>query len=132
MSSRPTRCAKSRAERLRRLGQLAPRRPLTACSARIRFVHALALRVDLRIPLVNSLKEKRGVLRRIRTGVRKFDVAVAEVDFQDAHRRAALGIAMVSGSSHQLERVRHGVERWLDAQPGIEVISIEVGYLVPE
>lgn len=95
-------------------------------------MHALALRVDLRIPLVNSLKEKRGVLRRLQTGLRKFDVAVAEVDFQDAHRRAALGVAMVSGSSHQLERVRHGVERWLDSQPEIEVLSIEVGYLVPE
>lgn len=72
------------------------------------------------------------MLRRIQTGVRKFDVAVAEVDFQDAHRRATLGIAMVSGSSHQLERVRHSIERWLDAQPEIEVLSIECGYLVPE
>lgn len=95
-------------------------------------MHALALRVDLRIPLVNSLKEKRGVLRRITTGLRRFDVATAEVDFQDAHRRAALGIAMVSGSSYQLEKVRHSVERWLYAQPEFEVLSIDVGYLEPE
>ncbi|MBX7160894.1 MAG: DUF503 domain-containing protein [Acidimicrobiia bacterium] len=95
-------------------------------------MHALAMRVDLRIPMVNSLKEKRGVLRHLQTGLRKFDVAVAEVDFQDVHRRASLGVAMVSGSSHHLERVRHSVERWLDAQPEVEVLAIEIGYLVPE
>lgn len=72
------------------------------------------------------------MLRRLTTGLRRFDVATAEVDFQDAHRRAALGVAVVSGSSYQLEKVRHNVERWLYAQPDIEVLSIELGYLVPE
>jgi uncharacterized protein YlxP (DUF503 family) len=93
---------------------------------------AVALRVDIRIPMVTSLKEKRRVVQRLQAGVRHFDVAVAEVDFQDQHRRTTLGVAAVSSSTHQLNRVLHNVERWLRAQPEIEVLGVETGWLVPE
>jgi len=95
-------------------------------------VHALALRVELRIPLARSLKDKRAVLRPLLSGLRKFEVAVAEVDFQDEYRRAGVGVAMVSGSSFQLEKQRHAVERWLYARPDVEVLTIEPGYMEPE
>ncbi len=95
-------------------------------------MHAAALRVDLRIPLVNSLKEKRGVLRALQSGLRKFEVAVAEVDFQDQHRRAAVGIAAVSGEAFHLQRVLLEVERWLRSRPEVEVLAVEIGHLVPE
>ncbi len=95
-------------------------------------MHAVALRIDIRIPLVNSLKEKRSVIRALETGLRKFDVAVAEVDYADQHRRVALGVAAVSGESFQLRKVIHSIERWLDAQPEIEVLAIATDHLVPE
>ncbi len=97
------------------------------------FMHAVALRVDIRIPLVNSLKEKRRIIKRLESGLRsKFEVAVAEVDFQNQHRRAALGLALVSGESFQLRKICSAIERWLYEHPEIEVLSIELGHLVPE
>ncbi len=54
-------------------------------------------RISLSLPGVNSLKAKRSVVRKVldRTANR-FNVAVAEVDSQDVHRRAVLGFAVVS------------------------------------
>jgi uncharacterized protein len=49
------------------------------------------------LPGNDSLKGKRSVVRRIVDRTRaKFNVAVAEVDALDAHRRAVLGISVVS------------------------------------
>lgn len=90
---------------------------------------AVAVRVDLRIPLVNSLKEKRHILRRVQSGLGKFEVAVAEVDHQDQHRRATLGLAAVSGGSFQLTKQLNVMERWLRAQPDVEVLAWEVSWL---
>lgn len=54
-------------------------------------------RIDLALPGNDSLKGKRAVLRRIiDRATQRFNVALAEVDAQDAHRRAVLGLAVVS------------------------------------
>ena len=54
-------------------------------------------RIVLGIPESRSLKDKRAVVRRVIDRVRhKFNAAVAEVDDLDAHRRATIGITVVS------------------------------------
>ncbi len=55
------------------------------------------LEVTLSIPLARSLKEKRSVVRRCVDRVRnRFHVSVAEVDANDQHSRAVIGIAAVA------------------------------------
>jgi uncharacterized protein len=56
--------------------------------------------VSFSIPGNDSLKGKRSVVRRIvdRTRV-KFNAAVAEVDALDHHRRAVIGVSVVSNDS---------------------------------
>jgi uncharacterized protein YlxP (DUF503 family) len=54
-------------------------------------------RIVLGIPDSRSLKDKRAVVRRVIDRVRhKFNAAVAEVGDLDAHRRATIGITVVS------------------------------------
>jgi uncharacterized protein YlxP (DUF503 family) len=53
------------------------------------------LHVELFIPHALSLKDKRMVLRRVKDRLGKFNVAVAEVEHQDAVAAAALGIVAV-------------------------------------
>lgn len=49
------------------------------------------------LPGNDSLKGKRSIVRRIIDRTRaKFNVAVAEVDALDAHRRAVIGVSVVS------------------------------------
>lgn len=54
-------------------------------------------RIVLSLPGNDSLKSKRKVVRRILDRVRhRYNAAIAEVDDMDIHRRAVLGLAVVS------------------------------------
>lgn len=81
--------------------------------------------LDVHLPGCRSLKEKRSVLRPILERLqRRFGVSVAEVDHQNLWQRAGLGVAAVSGSSGVLSRLLDDVERFVWAQPEIEVIDV--------
>jgi uncharacterized protein YlxP (DUF503 family) len=62
------------------------------------------LSVELHIPGAGSLKDKRMVLRRIKDRLAKFNVAVAEVEYQDVWQRAGLGIVAISTSPSHVDR----------------------------
>jgi uncharacterized protein YlxP (DUF503 family) len=54
-------------------------------------------RIVLGIPEARSLKDKRSVVRRVIDRARaKFNAAIAEVGDQDLHRRAVIGVSVVS------------------------------------
>jgi len=93
-------------------------------------VHAGVLRVDLRIPAMQSLKEKRHVIKTLTTRLTKnFLVAVAEVDHQDQWQRATIAIAAVAASAGHLDRILHTVTRDLDHDDRIEVLATSTAYL---
>lgn len=94
-------------------------------------MHAAALRVELRIPDVHSLKEKRHRMSVITTDLRKAfpAVAVAEVDFQDQWQRTTFGVALVAAQSSHLQRLIHGVSRYFDGRPDAELLDISTSYL---
>jgi len=87
-------------------------------------MHVAALTVEVHLPAVHSLKEKRAVLRPILEGARRrFAVAAAEVDGQDLWQRATLGVAAVSGSVRHAEEVLDAVERFVWSFPEVEVTA---------
>ena len=89
-----------------------------------------ALRIELLLREVHSLKEKRGVVKRLMAEVTKtFKVAVAEVDHQDLWQRVALGVAAVSSGAGHLNRRLHTIEQAFRERPGIEVLSVTVSHL---
>jgi uncharacterized protein len=57
------------------------------------------LTLDLFFPHARSLKDKRRVLHGFKDRIRRYNVALAEVDFQDKWQRSRLGI--VTLNSHQ-------------------------------
>jgi uncharacterized protein YlxP (DUF503 family) len=62
------------------------------------------LTLEIQLPYVHSLKEKRAVVQRLLNRLRvRFNVAVAELDHQDAWQRARLGVVSVSSSQPLLE-----------------------------
>lgn len=88
-------------------------------------MYAAALRVELRIPAVSSLKQKRRKVKNLSAALTKrFPVAVAEVDYHDLWQRTTLGVATVAPQAGQLERVLHSVERFLRAEVEFEVLEI--------
>jgi uncharacterized protein len=62
------------------------------------------LTFELQLTYTHSLKEKRAVLQRLLTRLRaRFNVAVAELDHQDAWQRAAVGVVSISSNPSLLE-----------------------------
>jgi uncharacterized protein YlxP (DUF503 family) len=93
-------------------------------------VFVLALDLDLHIPDARSLKAKRAVLRPLTDGLRaRFRVAVAEVGEQDRWQRARIGVAVVGATEHHVVDVMDEVERFVWAQPGLDVLSAERTWL---
>ncbi len=57
-------------------------------------------RLVFAIPSASSLKDKRSVVKRVVERARsRFNAAVAEVEDQDVHRRAVIGLAVVSSDA---------------------------------
>ncbi len=70
---------------------------------------------DLALPGCSSLKEKRSVIRSLRDRLmHKFNVSVAETDFQDVHARAQITVALVASdgclAESALDKIDHFVE----------------------
>jgi uncharacterized protein YlxP (DUF503 family) len=80
------------------------------------------LTIELYLPLVASLKEKRGIIKPVIARIRReFNVSVCEADAQDEWTRAVLAVVCVSHDGAQAHRhlqlVANLVEGWrLDAQ----------------
>jgi uncharacterized protein len=61
------------------------------------FMYVIALRLTLRLPNVHSLKEKRAVIRRVKTlMLERMQLSMHEVDGLDSWQRAVVGLAVVS------------------------------------
>lgn len=84
-------------------------------------------RYDFLIPASTSLKEKRRIVRRIVDSVRsRFNLSIAEVDYQDLRQRGAIGVSCVSNSSFHAKKMLHEVDRFLFSQPAIELVNAEI------
>jgi uncharacterized protein len=82
------------------------------------------LSFDLLLGDIRSLKEKRSVVRPIIAELhRRYAVSVAEVGGQDLHRRAEIGLSMVSGDLQHLTDVLDRCERWMVARPEVDLLS---------
>jgi uncharacterized protein YlxP (DUF503 family) len=62
------------------------------------------LSVELYLPMSQSLKDKRMVLRRLKDRLKAANVSVAEVAHQDLWQRAGLAIVTVSSDGAVAER----------------------------
>ncbi len=87
------------------------------------------LSVELYLPMSQSLKEKRMVLRRLKDRLGAMNVAVAEVAHQDVWQRAGLGIVTVASADKVAEETLSGALREIERlEPGL-VTQTQIEYL---
>ena len=86
-----------------------------------------AARITLRIPHSRSLKDKRRVSASLRGRVQsKFNVAIAEVEMNDAWQTLTLGIVCVSNSAVHAARMLDRVVEFIESErPDAELIDRE-------
>ncbi|MBB5080483.1 DUF503 domain-containing protein [Nonomuraea endophytica] len=84
-----------------------------------------ALTLDILLGDVHSLKQKRSVVRPLVAEVlRRYpSAAAAETGHLDLHRRAEIGIAVVSASAGNCKEVLDACERLVAYRPEIELLS---------
>ncbi len=84
-----------------------------------------SLSIDLLLGDVHSLKEKRGLVRPIVAELRRrFDVSAAETGHLDLHRRAEVGVGLVSADAGHCHEVLDACERLVAARPEVEVLGV--------
>jgi uncharacterized protein YlxP (DUF503 family) len=88
-------------------------------------VYVGALTLDVLLGDVRSLKQKRTVVSSIIAELRRRQpgVAVAETGALDRHRRAEIGVAVVSSTASHATEVIQACERLVAARPDIELLS---------
>lgn len=86
------------------------------------------LEFDILLGDARSLKQKRSVIRPIIAELaRRFSVSAAETGFQDLHRRAGVGIALVSADRAHVVAVLDAAERLVASRSEIELLSARRG-----
>lgn len=93
-----------------------------------------ALTLDVLLGDVRSLKQKRSVVRPVIADIRRRfpGVAVGETGHLDLHRRAEIGIAVVSSTAGNAREVLDACERLVAARPELELLAARQQLLTDE
>jgi uncharacterized protein YlxP (DUF503 family) len=79
---------------------------------------------DLHLPNCHSLKEKRGVLKPLTTGLRRsLNVSVAETGHQDLWQRAEIACAVVGTARPVVEEILRAADRAVEETDGVRIVD---------
>jgi uncharacterized protein len=88
------------------------------------------LRVEVHIPESGSLKSKRFVLKSLTDRLRKrFNLSVAEVEYQDLWQRSVLGIVTVNTDRKHADSTLSKALDLLDDEADLQVTGVQTEYL---
>ena len=83
-----------------------------------------ALRVEILIPGVRSLKEKRKVIRSLKDKIKnKFNVSIAEVDYSEKWQRSMIGVVQVGNDMKYIEKNLNSIYQLLIGNYNIQVVD---------
>ena len=86
--------------------------------------------VEFMIQTAHSLKEKRAVLQRMITRTKqKFNVSVAEIDFQDVWQRTRIAVVTVASAKEAADREMNYALQYLQSNPEWEMLDSWREYL---
>lgn len=85
------------------------------------------IRLDLMLPDAQTLKDKRQVLRSMMTKLRaKFNISLAETEYQDLWQRSELGIAIVGCTQSYLDGVQQELIEMVEENYPVEIADMMV------
>src|SRR6266436_290156 len=87
------------------------------------------LTLEIHLPYVHSLKEKRLVIQKLKDRLRtRFNVSVAELDHQDLWQRSVVGVVSISSGRQNLEGVIEAVEREAEKILGGDLVNTQTEF----
>jgi uncharacterized protein YlxP (DUF503 family) len=87
--------------------------------------------LELDLPGVSSLKEKRGIVKSMIARMQKtFNVSVSEVGYQDLWQSTAIAVATVTNSKAHANQTLTTVTQWVEQNyPDYEILSDQIEIL---
>lgn len=82
--------------------------------------------ITFHAPWVNSLKEKRTIVKSLCTKVgNKFNISIAEIDAQDTHQTIILGLACITNQTNLVDSILDKVINFIETNTEAEIIGVE-------
>lgn len=81
------------------------------------------LTIEILIDEAFSLKDKRSVLKRVKKRLRdNFNIAIAEIDYQELWNKSKLAMATISSDSKNVDRVMQNILTYLEDDRSVEIL----------
>lgn len=88
-------------------------------------MNILLMKITIRSELVNSLKEKRMIVRSISQRLKnKFNISLGEVDNMDNHKLITIGISAICGNNKIADSMKEKILEFVDDNVEGEIIDI--------
>lgn len=86
-----------------------------------------ACQIEIYIYDSNCLKDKRRILKSIIDKLKnKYNISIAEVEYNDKWNRSIITFAAVSNSNHHLEKIINNVLKSFENDSRIEILNKEI------
>lgn len=90
-----------------------------------RRMKVLTIEVKLYAPWIQSLKEKRMVIKSLVAKIiNKFHVSVAEIDAQDVHKTIVIGIAVIVDSQKKADQMEECIVNFIEDSTEAQILEI--------
>lgn len=87
------------------------------------------LELELNIPMVQSLKEKRSIIKSLKDKLKnKFNIAISEIGKNDIWQSSVLGLVTISNETTYLEQTFSKIIDFVDEFFGIEISKYNIEY----
>ena len=84
----------------------------------------LAIEIKLYAPWVQSLKEKRMVVKSIIGKIQnKYNVSVSEIDTQDVHKTITIGIVAIVADQAQADSMTDAIEQFVESNTEAQIVE---------
>lgn len=89
-------------------------------------MNVLLLTIQIDIPWVNSLKEKRSIIKSLIAKLQnQFNASVVESDTQDLHKTITISIAIITFNSAQMDHYQEEIISYIELNTDGEITKIE-------
>lgn len=91
------------------------------------------LEIEIFIPWSKSLKDKRSVIRSLQDRIKaRFNVSIAEIDYQDKWQRSLIGISLVNSKKRELDIICQKIKQMFQENGDFLIINEENALFVTD
>jgi len=88
------------------------------------------LKLELFLPVPNSLKAKRAILKKVINRLRNtFNISVSELDYQDLWQRSVIGVSIIGSEKRYLNGVMDKVVDFVETVDDVQLLNYSLEFI---